>query len=158
MATGDIYLTKEGFEKLRSEVEFLKTKKRKKLSQEIGEARERGDISENAEYDVAKEAQALNEMRISELEDKLFRVRLLEDLDISSDKIYIGAKVVLKDLITGKKINRMLVAGEEADFEKGKISISAPIGKGLLGLAVGDCVEINVPDGMLKYEVLEISR
>lgn len=153
-----LYLTREGFEKLRSELEHLKTVKRRELSKEIGIAREKGDLKENAEYHAAKEAQGLCEKRIAELEEKLANVTIIEDLDISSDKIYIGAKIVLKDLESGEELKRMLVSGEEADFEKGKISIASPVGKGLLGHAEGETVEIQVPKGMLKYKILKISR
>lgn len=158
MPGDDIYLTKEGFDKLRKELEHIKTVRRRELIKEVGEAREHGDLSENAEFDAAKEAQAMNEQRIAELEDKLFRVKLIDDLDISGDKIYIGATVKLKDLETDEVIERMLVAAEEADYEQGKISLASPIGKGLLGHAVGDVIEIKVPKGILKYEVLEIRR
>lgn len=158
MSTNDIYLTGEGFEKMRKELEFLKTKKRRQLSKEIGAAIEQGDIKENAAYSAAKEAQGLNEKRISEMEGKISRVKIIDDLDIDADKIYIGATAELEDLNNKEKLQRTLVSGEEADFEKGKISISSPVGKGLLGHKVGDILEIKVPAGILKYKVLKISR
>lgn len=153
-----IFLTREGYEKMRVELKYLQTTRRRELSREIGEAIEKGDISENAEYDAAKDAQALNEIRVSELEEKLANVRIIEDLNISSDKIYIGAKVKLKDLNSGEELERMLLSGEEANPEKGQISISSPIGQGLLGHKQDDIVEIEVPQGTWKYKILNISR
>lgn len=154
----DIYLTSEGYEKLRSELEYLRTVRRVQLSREIGEARSHGDISENAEYDAAKEAQGLNEKKIAELEDKLSRAKIIDDLDIPKDKIYIGATAKLKNLDTGEDIQYTLVAAEEADFSKGKISISSPVAKGLLGRGENESVEIKVPAGILKYKILKVSR
>lgn len=158
METGDIYLTKEGYEKLKEELKYLKTVKRRELSQEIGEAREHGDISENAEYDAAKEAQGLNEKRIHELEDKLSRARVIDDTNIPKDEIVIGAKVTLKDLDTGEELLYTLVSPIEADYKQGKISTASPVGRGLLNHKENDTVEINVPAGILKYKVLKISR
>lgn len=158
MGAGDIYLTQEGYEKLRAELEYLRSIRRRELSREIGEARAHGDISENAEYDAAKEAQGLNEKKISVLEDKLGRVKIIDDLDIPKDKIYIGATVALKDLDTKEEIRYTLVSGEEADFSKGRISISSPVAKGLLGRKEGETVEIKVPAGILKYHIQKITR
>ena len=158
MYGNDIYLTKAGYETLRAKLEFLQRVRRRELSKEIGTAIEHGDISENAEYSAAKEAQGLNEKRISELNDKLCRVKIIEDLDISADKVYIGAHVKLKDLNTSEELTRILVSSEEIDFEQGKISIYSPVGKGLLGHKEGDIVEIEVSEGILKYEILKITR
>ncbi len=158
MNGNDIYLTKAGYEKLRENLEFLQRVRRRELSKEIGAAIERGDISESAEYSSAKEAQGLNEKRIFELNDKLCRVKIIEDLDISADKVYIGAHVKLKDLNTSEELTRILVSSEEIDFEQGKISIYSPVGKGLLGHKEGDIVEIEVSENIFKYEILKITR
>jgi len=154
----DIYLTKEGYDKLKKDFDFLKNVRRRELSSEIEKARLHGDISENAEYDAAKEAQALNQKRIIELEDKLSRARIIENENISSDEALIGASVDLEDVDSGEKLKYILVAEAEADFIQDKISIGSPVGKALLGHKVGDIVEINIPAGVLKYKVLEISR
>jgi len=153
----DLYLTKAGYQKLVEELEYLKTKKRKAISKAIGEARAHGDISENAEYDAAKDAQGMNEKRIAELEQKLGSARLLDD-NISSDEVLIGARVKLKDMATDEEFEYLLVSGEEADYEQGKISISSPIGSGLLNHKLNEIVEIKIPAGILKYKILKISR
>ncbi len=153
----EIYLTQEGYEKLVTELEYLKTTKRRQLAKAIGEARSYGDISENAEYDAAKDAQAHNEKLIAELEDKLSRVRIL-DKNISKDEILIGAKVKLRDLDTDEEFEYTLVSELEADYEQGKISVSSPVGAGLLGHKKGESVEIKIPAGTLKYKVIEITR
>lgn len=157
MSTGDIYLTKEGYEKLKEELAFLKSVKRKQLSNEIGEARDHGDISENAEYDAAKEAQALNEKRIHELEDKLNRVRILDE-NIPEDEVIIGATVTLEDLDTKEEFVYTIVSEIEADYKQHKISNTSPIGRGLMCHKLNDVVEIKVPAGILKYKILKISR
>ncbi len=153
----DLYLTKKGHQKLLEELEYLKTTKRRQLSKAIGEARAHGDISENAEYDAAKDAQGMNEKKIAELEEKLASARLLDE-NISSDEVLIGAKVKLKDLATGEELEYILVAGEEANYEENKISISSPIGSGLLNHKLNATVEIKIPAGILKYKILKISR
>jgi len=155
--SGDIYLTQEGYERLVTELEHLKTVKRRALAKAIGEARAYGDISENAEYDAAKDAQAHNEKEIVELEDKLARVRIL-DKNIPKDEVLIGAKVKLIDLDTQEELEYILVAELEADYNQGKISVNSPVGGGLLGHKVNEVVEIKIPAGTLKYKVLEISR
>ena len=154
----EIYLTKEGYGKLRKELEHLRKVRLRELSKEIGEAAEKGDLSENAEFDAAKEAQELCKKRITELEDKLSRVKIIDDMDIPSDKVYIGATVKIKDMDSGEELKRTLVSGEEADLSCGKISLSSPVGKGLLGHKEGDEVEIEVPAGILRYKILKISR
>jgi len=154
----DIYLTRKGYEKLIEDLEYLKTVRRRELSKAIGQARAHGDISENAEYDAAKDAQGLNEKRIAELEDKLSRARILENEDISSDEVLIGATVRLKDLGSEEKLEYTLVSEVEADFSQGKVSVSSPIGHGLLGHKENETVEIKVPAGVLKYRILKISR
>lgn len=151
-----IYLTREGYEKLRKELEYLKTVRRKEITQALEKARSFGDISENAEYDAAKEAQALNEKRIAEIEEKLSRAVIIEEEDISKDEIRIGATVKLQDIIDGEEVQYTLVAGVEANPSQGKISVDSPFARALLGHKKGDIVEINVPAGKLKYRILEI--
>jgi transcription elongation factor GreA len=158
MGAGDIYLSREGYEKLRAELDQLKTVKRRELSKAIGEARAHGDISENAEYDAAKEAQGHNEKRIVELESKLARARILEDEGIPTDEVLIGATVKLKDMETGETIEYTLVAEEEADFAKNKISVTSPVGSGLLNHKENETVKIVIPAGTLRYKILKISR
>lgn len=155
--SGDIYLTQEGYEKLVSELEYLKTVKRRIFSKAVGEARAHGDISENAEYDAAKDAQGHNEKQIVELEEKLSRARIL-DKDIPCDQVLIGAHVCLKDLDTEEELEYTLVAELEADYNQNKISVSSPVGEGLLGHKENEVVEIKVPVGLLKYKIIKISR
>ena len=154
----EVYLTKVGYEKLKKELERLKTTERHRIAKAIGEARLQGDISENAEYDAAKDAQAHCEARIAELEAKLAMVRIIENENISSDKVYIGAIVSLKDLDTNEEFKYTLVSPEEADYEQGKISIFSPIGKALMGHAKGEEIAINVPAGTLQYKITKIER
>jgi len=158
MAKGPSHLTPEGYEKLRKELEYLKTVKRKALSKAIGEARAHGDISENAEYDAAKEAQGLNEKKVSELQNLLANASILDDENMSKDEVLIGATVKLKDMKSGEELEYRLVAEEEADYSQGQISVTSPVGSGLLSHKVGDIAEIKVPAGVLKYKVLKISR
>ncbi|MDD5107936.1 MAG: transcription elongation factor GreA [Candidatus Omnitrophica bacterium] len=155
--SGDIYLTQEGYERLVTELEQLKTVKRRQLSRAVGEARSHGDISENAEYDAAKDAQAHNEKQIMELEDKLARVRIL-DKDMPSDEVLIGATVKLKDMDTDEELEYTLVSELEADYNQNKISVTSPVGQGLLGHKENEVVEIKIPAGILKYKVIKISR
>ena len=154
----ETYLTQKGYQKLHEELEYLKLVKRKALSKAIGEARAYGDISENAEYEAAKEAQGLNEKRIAELEEKLSRARILEDENIPSDEVLIGATVRIKDLDTAEELEYMLVSETEADYAQGKISVTSPVGSGLLNHKENDLVEIKIPAGTLKYKILKISR
>ena len=158
MESEDTYLTREGYEKLQSELDYLTTVRRKELSKAIAQARSFGDISENAEYEAAKEAQGLNEKRAAELENKLSRVRIIDDENISSDEVRIGATVVLNDLDSGEEIKYTLVAEVEADPINDKISISSPVGKQLLGCKADDSVEIKVPAGSLRYKIITITR
>jgi transcription elongation factor GreA len=155
---GEVYLTKEGFLKLQDELDRLKGVERLRISKAIGEARLMGDLSENAEYDSAKDAQAHCEARIAELEDKLARVRIIDHENIPKDKAFIGAKVTMIDLDADKEEYYMLVSHEEANYDEGKISIQSPIGKALLGHQVDDVVEIKVPVGILKYKITKIER
>jgi transcription elongation factor GreA len=158
MTDGNVYLTPEGYEKLRKELKFLKTTKRRKLSKAIGDARAHGDISENAEYDAAKEAQGLNEKKIAELETELSNAQILDDTNIPKDEALIGATVKLKDLGSKEEVQYTLVSELEADFSQGKISVTSPVGKGLLGHKKNEIVKIEVPAGILKYKILKISR
>jgi transcription elongation factor GreA len=154
----EIYLSRAGYQKILEELDRLKNVERRRISKAIGEARLQGDISENAEYDAAKEAQAHCEAKIVELEGKLADVRIIEDQNIPADKVYIGAIVTLKDLTTSEEIRYTLVSPEEANYEENKLSIFSPVGKGLVGKAVNEEVSIKVPAGVLKYKVLKIER
>ncbi|HEY6953356.1 MAG TPA: transcription elongation factor GreA [Bacteroidota bacterium] len=155
---GRVYLTRERMTEIEQELKQLKTVGRKEMAQKIAEARGYGDLSENAEYDAAKEAQGLMELKISKLEDTLSRARVIEGSDLPNDKVYILSRVKLKDLKNGEVIEYLLVAQEEADFDKNKISVTSPIGKGLIGKTAGEVVKIKVPAGFLEYKILEISR
>lgn len=158
MAGHEIFLTQKGYEKLQTELEHLKTIKRREVAKQLEKARALGDLSENAEYDAAKEAQAHLEKRIAELSDKLSRSRIIENENIPKDKIYIGAQVKLRDEDTQEEMEYFLVAPPEADYAQNKISIESPIGKALLGKKIGEIVKINVPAGTLTYNILDISR
>ncbi|MBL6655820.1 MAG: transcription elongation factor GreA [Flavobacteriaceae bacterium] len=152
------YYTKEGLEKLRKELNELKDVERPKASQAIAEARDKGDLSENAEYDAAKEAQGLLEMRISKLEETLSNARIIDESQLDTSKVLILSTVKLLNKVNKQNMTFTLVAESEADLKSGKISVNSPIGKGLLGKAVGDVAEIQVPNGVLQLEVLEITR
>ena len=156
--SGGSHLSREGYEKLRKELEQLKTVKRRDISKAIGAARAHGDISENAEYDAAKEAQGLNEKKIAELEHKLATAQMIDEDNMSKDEVLIGATVKLKDLKGNRDITYTIVSEEEANFSEGKISISSPVGSGLMNHKKGDMVEIKVPAGVLKYQIMDISR
>lgn len=153
-----IYLTRAGFDKLQEELEYLKGRKRRSISKDIAVARELGDLSENAEYHAAREQQGMNERRISEIENTLSRAQILDESQMSSDEALIGATVKIKDLGSGDEFNYFLVSEEESDFDAGKISITSPVGRAILGHKVGDVVEIKVPAGVLEYEIKKISR
>ena len=153
-----ILMTREGYEKLKKELECLKTTKRREIADDIARARAFGDLKENAEYDAAKNSQAHNERRIADAEDKLSRVQLIDDSKIAKDQVLIGATVLLKDLKNQDEFSYAIVPQDEANFDEGKISVSSPIAKGLLGLKVGDTTEIKIPAGVLKYKVLKIER
>jgi len=154
----EIYLTKAGYQKLAEELEYLKTKKRREISKAIESARAHGDISENADYDAAKDAQGYNEKRIAELETKLAGARIIEDENITADEALIGATVKIKDLETDEEFEYMLVSEAEADYSQGKISVTSPVGSGLLNHKENEIVEITIPAGILKYKILKISR
>ena len=152
------YYTAEGLKKLRAELNQLKDVERPKASQAIADARDKGDLSENAEYDAAKEAQGLLEMKISKLEETLSNARLIDESQLDTSKVLVLSKVKLKNQANGMEMTYTLVAESEANLAAGKISVNSPIGKGLLGKQVGDVAEINVPNGKINFEILEISR
>ena len=152
------YYTAEGLKKLRDELQQLKDVERVKASKAIAEARDKGDLSENAEYDAAKEAQGMLEMRISKLEETLAGARLIDESQLDTTKALVLSNVKIKNQSNGMEISYLLVADGEADLAAGKISVNSPIGKGLLGKSVGDIAEIQVPNGIIKFEILEISR
>ncbi|MBK86006.1 MAG: transcription elongation factor GreA [Flavobacteriaceae bacterium] len=152
------YYTAEGLKKLRVELQKLKDVERVKASRAIAEARDKGDLSENAEYDAAKEAQGMLEMRISKLEETLSGARIIDESQLDNSKALVLSNVKIKNQANGVELSYLLVADGEADLAAGKISVNSPIGKGLLGKCVGDIAEIQVPNGVIKFEVLEISR
>jgi len=152
------YYTAEGLKKLKEELDHLKNIDRPKASQDIAEARDKGDLSENAEYDAAKEAQGLLEMRISKMEEVYANARLIDESQLDLSKALVLSKVKIKNQTNGMEMTYTLVAESEADLKAGKISVTSPIGKGLLGKSVGEIAEITVPNGVLKFELLEITR
>ena len=152
------YYTEEGLKKLRRELNTLKDIERPKISNAIAEARDKGDLSENAEYDAAKEAQGMLEMKISKLEETLAGARLIDESQLDISKVLALSKVKIKNESNGMEMDYMIVADGEADLASGKISVNSPIGKGLLGKSIGDIAEINVPNGILKFKILKISR
>jgi len=152
------YYTEEGLKKLREELKQLKDVERVRASRAIAEARDKGDLSENAEYDAAKEAQGMLEMKISKLEDALSGARLIDESQLDASKVLVLSIVKIKNQTNGMEMTYTLVADGEADLASGKISVNSPIGKGLLGKSVGDVADIQVPNGIMKFDVLEISR
>ncbi len=152
------YYTAEGLKRLKDELSSLKTKGRSEMAKQIAEARDKGDLSENAEYDAAKDAQGLLELKISKLEETVSNARVIDESNIDLSIVSILSKVKLKNKKTGHEITYTLVAEEEADLKTGRISIKSPIGKGLLGKKKGDVTEIVIPAGKLELEVLDITR
>ncbi len=152
------YYTADGLKKLRDELNQLKDVERPRASQAIAEARDKGDLSENAEYDAAKEAQGLLEMKIAKLEEIYANARLIDESQLDTSKALVHSTVKIKNLTNGAEMKYKLVAQSEADLKSGKISVDSPIGKGLLGKKVGEVAEVQVPNGTLKFEVLEITR
>jgi transcription elongation factor GreA len=152
------YLTEEGYKKLKDELEFMKIIERPRISAMIAEARDKGDLSENAEYDAAKEAQGMLEYKIQKLEETLNNSRVLDDSKIDNSKVQILSKVKIKNLNSKQVVEYTIVSESEANIKEGKISINTPIAKGLLGKSVGDVVEITVPNGKVNLEILEINR
>ncbi len=152
------YLSREGYEKLEEELKDLKTRGRQEIAEEIAEARAKGDLSENAEYDAAKEAQGMLEKRIAELENALANARILDEEDIKTDKAYLLSTVTIYNHNVDKEVKYTLVSKDEANFKKNKISVESPIGKAILGREVGETFEVDVPAGKLKLEVKNIER
>lgn len=155
--SGTNYVTKDTFEKMKEELQTLKSVDRPAASRAIAEAREKGDLKENAEYDAAKEAQGLLEAKIKYLEGVIATARILDESTIDTSKVSILTKVTVTNVNTKKKMTYQIVSEKEADLKLGKISVTSPIGKGLLGKVVGDVAEVSVPAGMLKFKVEEIS-
>ena len=152
------YFTKEGLEKLKEELNKLKTVERPLISQQIAEARDKGDLSENAEYDAAKNAQSMLELKISKLEELLGNAKLIDESKLDNSKVFILSTVKLKNLKNKSVLSYMLVPENETDLKSRKISITSPIAKGLLGKKIGDKVEIKVPAGILTFEIIGITR
>ncbi len=151
------YMTEEGYKKLLDEIAYLETTKRPEISQQIAEARDKGDLSENAEYDAAKEAQGLLEMKIAQLKEVLSQARLIDESKLSTDSVQILSKVKIRNTKNKAEMTYTLVSESEADLKAGKIAISTPIGQGLLGKKVGDIAEIKVPSGLMSFEIIDIS-
>jgi transcription elongation factor GreA len=152
------YYTAEGLKKLRDELHQLKSVERPKISQQIAEARDKGDLSENAEYDAAKEAQGHLEARIAKMEDLVANARLIDESQVDTSKVYILSKVKIKNTKNNAIVEYTLVAENEANLAEKKISVDSPIGKGLLGKKIGDIAKVQVPAGLIDFEVLDISR
>ncbi|MFA9381045.1 MAG: transcription elongation factor GreA [Acetanaerobacterium sp.] len=153
-----ILLTDEGLKKLENEIEELKTIKRKEISEKIKVALSFGDLSENSEYDEAKNEQAIIESRIATIEAMLKNVKLLDEEDISTETVNVGSKVAVKDMEFGDELTYTIVGSTEADPEKGRISDESPIGQGLMGHKAGEVVEVEVPSGLIKFKVLSIGK
>ncbi len=151
------YMTEEGYKKLLEDVNHLETVKRPEISRQIAEARDKGDLSENAEYDAAKEAQGILESKIAQLKSLIASARLIDESQISTDIVQILNKVKIRNTKNNQQMVYTLVAENEANLKEGKISVNTPIAKGLLGKKVGDVVEIQVPSGVLSFEIMEIS-
>jgi transcription elongation factor GreA len=152
------YLTQEGLDRLKAELDNLRRIERPRISQQIAEARDKGDLSENAEYDAAKEAQGLLEMKISKLEATVADAKVIDESKLAGDQILILSKVKLKNVANGMTMAYTLVPEKEANLKEGKISVESPIGKGLLGKKVGDIAEIQVPNGKVNFEIIEVGR
>jgi transcription elongation factor GreA len=152
------YYTEEGLKKLKAELDHLRDVERPKASQAIAEARDKGDLSENAEYDAAKEAQGLLEMKIAKMEETVSNARIIDESQLDTSKALVLSTVKIRNQANKMEMKYTLVAESEADLKTGKISVTSPIGKGLLGKSVGDVAEVKVPNGTLKFEILEITR
>ena len=152
------YYTEEGLSNLKKEIKNLESVERPKISQQIAEARDKGDLSENAEYDAAKEAQGMLEMKISKLEETLSGARVIDESQLDNSKVLVLSKVKIKNKSNGMEMSYTLVADGEADLTAGKLSVNSPIGKGLLGKSLGDIAEIKVPNGTIKFIITDISR
>lgn len=152
------YYTEEGLRKLKDELHEMKTVQRPRISEQIAEARDKGDLSENAEYDAAKEAQGLLEMRIAKMEELISKARIIDNTMIDNSKVFILSTVKIKNVANGMEMQYTLVAESEADLKEKKISVDSPIGKGLLGKKVGDIADIQTPNGVMKFEIVDITR
>ena len=152
------YYTKESFDKLKDKLNHLKDVERPSIARQISEARDKGDLSENAEYDAAKEAQGLLELEISKLEETVANARIIDESQLDTSKVLVLSTVKIKNTSNNTVLSYKLVAASEADLAKGKISVDSPIGKGLLGKKIGDSTTISVPNGTVKFEILEITR
>lgn len=152
------YYTEEGFQKLKEELEHLETVQRPEISRQIAEARDKGDLSENAEYDAAKNAQGMLELQISKLQEEIRNARIIDESKMDTTKVLILSVVKIKNLKNNAVMTYTLVPENEADLKMGKISVSSPIAQGLLGKKVGDTAEIQVPAGKVTFEIIEISR
>jgi transcription elongation factor GreA len=152
------YYTEEGLKKLKDELHEMKMVQRPAISNQIAEARDKGDLSENAEYDAAKEAQGILEMKIAKLEAIVANARIIDNTNIDNSKVFILSKVKIKNVSNAMEMEYILVAENEADLKAKKISVDSPIGKGLLGKKVGDIAEIQTPNGIMKFEIIDISR
>jgi transcription elongation factor GreA len=154
--SGINYMTQEGYDKLQAEVDDLKTRERQEIAKAIAEAREKGDLSENAEYDAAKDAQGMLELKINVMEKALSNARILKPSDIDTSKVMVLCKVKIKNVKSGKEMSYSLVSESEADLKSKKISVTSPIGKGLLGKKVGEIASISTPNGNIEFEIIEI--
>ena len=152
------YYTEEGYKKLVDELNRLKTVERPHISQQIADARDKGDLSENAEYHAAKEEQGLLEARIAKLEEVVANARIIDDTQVDTSRVYIHTRVMVRHVETKSEREFMIVAESEADVRLGKISVTSPIGKGLLGKARGEVAEVTTPAGTTRFEIIEISR
>jgi len=150
-------MTEEGLARLKKELEQLTSVERPAISQQIAEARDKGDLSENAEYDAAKEAQGLLEMKIAKLEDMVAKARIIDESKINTSQVQILNRVKIKNTKNNQQVEYMLVSESESDIKNGKISVATPIARGLLGKKVGDVVDIKVPSGLMSFEIMEIS-
>lgn len=153
-----VYYTEEGLKKLKEELHAMKTVQRPMISEQIAEARDKGDLSENAEYDAAKEAQGLLEMKIAKMEELISKARIIDNAAIDNSKVFILSTVTIKNVANGMQMQYTLVAESEADLSAKKISVNSPIGKGLLGKSVGEVADIQTPNGTMKFEVIDITR
>lgn len=151
------YMSEDGYKKILEEINYLESVERPKVSAQIAEARDKGDLSENAEYDAAKEAQGMLEMRIAKLKDQVANARIIDETKLQSETIQIMSKVLLKNKKTNQEMNYTIVAESEANLREGKISIKTPIAKALLGKKVGEVVDVKVPAGIMSFEILDIS-
>mgnify|MGYP001368576748 FL=1 len=152
------YYTPEGYQKLKDELHHMKTVERPSISQQIADARDKGDLSENAEYDAAKEAQGMLEAKISKAEAVLANARIIDESQIDTSKAFILSRVTIRHMENGREMTYTLVAENEADLAAKKISVESPIGKGLLGKALGEIADIETPRGVVKFEVIKIER